>query len=311
MTGKSNRRWVGPACILLVGIIGMYLTKSEVIPNLLFKGNFHLDLSALIFTGSLLIALVWAAIVIDRLFKQKKVQHLNHRARIVQAEDKLRFLRRLDHELKNPITTIRLGVANLQQQYSSDAGVSGSLAHITNQVQRLQLLVENLRRLAEMDESSLDRAMVDLAEVIKEAVELAGGADEYRARKVELAIQQVPWPVARIWADRDLLLVALRNLIENALKYSAPDGRVQVRASEDGHQVLIEVDDDGRGIPPEDLPHIFDELSRGSNARDLPGSGLGLALARRIIELHHGSLTINSRLGQGTMARVQLPILDQ
>lgn len=209
--------------------------------------------------------------------------------------------------MKNPITTIRLGVANLQERYHGDVEVSGSLEHITNQVQRLQSLVENLRRLIELDESSLDLALVDLPEVLEEAVELAG-AGEQTGRKVDLVIQQVPWPVAQIRADRDMLLVAFRNLIENALKFSASEGRVEVRASEDGHQVLIEVDDNGRGIPPEDLPLVFDELSRGTNARDVPGSGLGLALARRIIELHHGSLTVNSRLDQGTMVRVQLPV---
>jgi two-component system OmpR family sensor kinase len=67
-------------------------------------------------------------------------------------------------------------------------------------------------------------------------------------------------------------VVAFRNLIENALKFSIPDGLVEIRASEDGHRVLVEINDNGRGIPPEDLPHIFDELYRGENARGLPGS---------------------------------------
>ena len=103
-------------------------------------------------------------------------------------------------------------------------------------------------------------------------------------------------------------MVAFRNLIENALKFSGADGRVEVRASEDGHHVLVEIDDNGRGIPPADLAFIFDELYRGENARDLPGSGLGLALVRRIIELHGGSLRVNSRPELGTMVRVELPV---
>jgi len=307
MRGKSLLRWLGPVCTVLVGILGAILVRTGIIPDLMFKGDFYFPLSALILFISLLAAIIWAVISVGRMVAEKRLQRSLEQVRAAQVQEKQRFLRRLDHELKNPITTIRLGVANLQERYHGDVDVSGSLEHITNQVQRLHSLVENLRRLVELDESSLDLALVDLPEVLEEAVELAG-TGEQTGRKVDLVIQQVPWPVAQIRADRDMLMVAFRNLIENALKFSAPDGRVEVRASEDGHQVLIEVDDNGRGIPPEDLPLVFDELSRGTNARDVPGSGLGLALARRIIELHHGSLTVNSRLDQGTMVRVQLPI---
>ena len=307
MNGKLLQRWIGPACTALIGILGALLAQTGVIPNLLFQGDFHFPLSALILIISLLAAIIWSVISIGGMVGEKRIQRSLIQARAAQAQEKQRFIRRLDHELKNPITTIRLGVANLQERHRGDVEVSGSLEHITNQVQRLQSLVENLRRLVELDESSLDLALVDLPEVLEDAVELAG-TGEQEGRKVELTIQQGPWPVAHIRADRDMLLVAFRNLIENALKFSAPQGRVEVRASEDGHQVLIEVDDNGRGISPEDLPLVFDELSRGTNARDVPGSGLGLTLARRIIELHHGNLTVNSRLDQGTMVRVQLPI---
>ncbi len=307
MRVKPLRRWIGPASTALIGILGALLAQTGVIPDLMYKGDFYFPLSALILSISLLAAIIWAVISVSGMVREKQLQRSLMQARAAQAQEKQRFIRRLDHELKNPITTIRLGVANLQERHRGDAEVSGSLEHITNQVQRLQSLVENLRRLVELDESSLDLALVDLPEVLEDALELAG-TGEQAGRKVELTIQQVPWPIAHIRADRDMLLVAFRNLIENALKFSAPQGRVEVRASEDGHQVLIEVDDNGRGISPEDLPLVFDELSRGTNARDVPGSGLGLALARRIIELHHGSLTVNSRLDQGTMVRVQLPI---
>lgn len=305
------RRWAGPACIILLGILGGVFSRTGVIPNLMFRGDFHVDLTALILFISLLTAFIWIAIIIGQLVGQKQLRRTLVNARTAQAEVKQRFLRRLDHELKNPITTIRLGVANLQNQQTGDAEMSGSLEHITNQVQRLQSLVENLRRLAELDENSLDCAKVDLPDVLEEAVELANNGVYPDSRKVELAIQQVPWPVSQVLADQDMLVVAFKNIIENALKFSAPDGCVQVHASEDGKQVVIEVDDNGRGITPDDLPLIFDELARGTNARDVPGSGLGLALARRIIELHHGSLIVNSRLNQGTMVRVVLPILDQ
>jgi signal transduction histidine kinase len=109
--------------------------------------------------------------------------------------------------------------------------------------------------------------------------------------------------------DRDLLGLAFYNLIDNALKFSGSGNAVQVRAREDGRSLVVEVADGGPGIPAEDLPHIFEELYRGANARGIPGSGLGLALAARIVDLHGGSLKVASRQGerQGTVFSLHLP----
>ena len=110
--------------------------------------------------------------------------------------------------------------------------------------------------------------------------------------------------------DRDLLELALYNLVENALKYSRQNDIIEIRAVEDGRRVQIEVADNGSGIPKDDLPRVFDELYRGSNAQGLEGSGLGLALVRRVIERHGGEISVRSRQGeqQGTVFRAVLPI---
>ena len=93
-----------------------------------------------------------------------------------------------------------------------------------------------------------------------------------------------------ITGDRDLLVLAVYNLIENALKFTCETDSVEIRLLEDGHAILIEVADSGNGIPAEDVPKIFEELYRGSNARSTEGSGLGLALVHRIIALHGGRI---------------------
>lgn len=308
MNWRVLRQWLGPVLTILVGLLGAGFARAGWITNLVFQGNFHFDLSVLLFFIGLLAGLIWVVVILVRQSLNRRVEKALAEERAAQGQERQRFLRRLDHELKNPLTTIRLGIANLKEDPSPGEEMTGSLERISHQAQRLQILVENLRRLAEMDENSLDRITVNLQEVLEEAEELACGAPEWQGRAVHLTIQQVPWPLSPVSGDRDLLVVAFRNLIENALKFSGPHGQVEVRASEDGHNLLVEIDDNGRGIPPEDLPHIFDELYRGENARDMPGSGLGLALVRRIIELHDGSLKVNSRPEQGTMVRVQLPI---
>ncbi len=308
MNLKTLRRWLPPVLLLFAGLMGAWLTKTGLLPNLMYQASFHFDLTALFFYAGLMAALVWSVGILARRHSQRRIERSLAEERASQAEERQRFLRRLDHELKNPLTTIRLGIANLKENPCPGDEMAGSLERISHQAQRLQTLVENLRRLAEMDESSLDRTPVNLQEILAEAVEFTSGAPESQGKTVHLTIQQVPWPLSTVSGDRDLLEVAFRNLIDNALKFSGTEGRVEVRASEDGHAALVEVDDNGRGIPPADLPHIFDELYRGENARDMPGSGLGLALVRRIIQLHGGSLEVHSRPEQGTMVRVHLPL---
>jgi two-component system OmpR family sensor kinase len=109
-------------------------------------------------------------------------------------------------------------------------------------------------------------------------------------------------------ADRDLLYLAVYNLLDNALKFTRPGDTVEVRAFEDGASVVIEVADTGPGIPEDELPHVWEELYRGQGARAAPGSGLGLALVRAIVELHGGQINLRSRAGQGTVFTVRLPI---
>jgi signal transduction histidine kinase len=118
-------------------------------------------------------------------------------------------------------------------------------------------------------------------------------------------VQRLPWPIPPIQADRELLLMVFRNLVDNALKYSHDP--VQVRARHTAGHLLVEVIDTGRGIVPEELPLVTEELYRGSNTHDTAGSGLGLAIVQRILERHSGRLELRSRPGQGTIATVQLP----
>ena len=131
------------------------------------------------------------------------------------------------------------------------------------------------------------------------------GADE---RHLNLSIPQAPWPLPNVQGDPDLLVLAIHNLLENALKYSRPGDTLELRAFEDGTDIVIEVADTGPGIPVEEQPHVWEELYRGEAGRGVPGSGLGLALVRAIAERHHGGVSLRSRLGQGTVFTLRLPV---
>jgi two-component system OmpR family sensor kinase len=154
---------------------------------------------------------------------------------------------------------------------------------------------------------------VDIPDLLQDAVDAAQVLPAYDGREVSLLIPKVPSPFPVVTGDRDLLVLAVYNLIENALKFTSPNDSVEVRAAEDGRNILIEVADSGVGVPPEDTPKIFEELFRASNARGIEGSGLGLALVHRIVSLHDGKISVRSSQEnpRGTVFTMRLPVMKR
>jgi two-component system OmpR family sensor kinase len=284
------------------------LILANLVENYVLLGHYEIDLITLCLLISFLLSLCLASVILTQFKRRSDQDQKIAHEREVQSLERQRFLHRLDHEMKNPLTTIRLGLTNLQDRLAKDPDETETLNRIRVQAQRLQILIEDMRRIADLDATSMEIEDNSLAEILEEAIAQSNCLPEREQSSVQLMVQEVPWPLAPIRGDRDLLVLAFRNLIENALKFSELSSRVEVRATEDNHNFIIEVADSGRGIPLEDLQYICTELYRGKNAQDQPGSGLGLAMVQRIVNLHHGLLEINSRLGQGTVARVVLPI---
>jgi two-component system OmpR family sensor kinase len=148
-----------------------------------------------------------------------------------------------------------------------------------------------------------------MGELLNQVFELAQDHPEADERKLILSLPQAPWPLPHVSGDRDLLLLVVHNLLDNALKFTRPGDTIEVRASEDGAFAVVEVADTGPGIPEEDLPHVWEELYRGQSARGVSGSGLGLALAQAIVQRHGGQLTLRSRARQGTVFTLRLPLI--
>jgi two-component system OmpR family sensor kinase len=228
-----------------------------------------------------------------------------HQARA--AEERRRFLQRLDHELKNPLTAIRAGLANLAWLPSAESR-QDALESVDAQARRISRLAADLRKLAELEIRPLESSAVDVGELLQEVVELARERADGGERRLTLSVPQAPWPLPAVQGDRDLLFLAVHNLVDNAIKFTAPGDTVEIRAFEDGARVVIEVADTGPGIPWEEVPHIWDELYRGDGARGVPGSGLGLALVQAVAERHGGDCRVRSRAGQGTVFSLGLPI---
>lgn len=220
-----------------------------------------------------------------------------------------RFLARLDHELKNPVTALQAAAAGLEPDPDDGPRVRAH-ATVRGQSARLAALVADLRRLAELEVRDIEQELVDVAEVVRDAV--ADVVDQQTARglarpDVVVTLPTAPWPLPPVRGDVDLLYAAVTNLLVNALKFSPPGARVEVRGSDEDGTVVVEVADTGPGIPADEVDLVFDELARGRDARGLPGSGLGLPLVRVVAERHGGRAVLRSRPGSGTSVRLHLP----
>ena len=127
------------------------------------------------------------------------------------------------------------------------------------------------------------------------------------ADRFAVTVDRVPWPIPELLADPDLLGLAIENVVGNAVKFSEA-GPIEVRLREDAGLAVIEVADTGRGVPSDAVHAVWDELSRAGNARDVPGSGIGLALVRTIVRQHGGSVAMRSAEGSGTVVTLRIPV---
>jgi len=226
-----------------------------------------------------------------------------------EAGDKRRnFLRRLDHEIKNPLTGLRAALVNLTEEKTEEER-DRAVKNANRAAERLTRLLTDLRKLSDLEERAIERLPVNMPELLDDVVTAVRILPGREKREISVLIPKVPSPFPTITGDRDLLLLAVYNLTENALKFTSMSDSIEVRALEDGRSIVIEVADSGTGIPKDDLSKIFEELYRGSNARGTEGSGLGLALVHRIVTLHQGGVGVRSSQTEprGTVFTVRLP----
>jgi two-component system, chemotaxis family, CheB/CheR fusion protein len=154
----------------------------------------------------------------------------------------------------------------------------------------------------------LDWKSVDLADVLQRSIDIVRLMADARGVVVLLAPLPEPLPVIR--ADPLRLQQVLWNLLVNAIKFTSRHGRIIVRVEEEPDRLVISVEDDGIGIPNSELAHVFERFRQvdGSPTRSYPGMGIGLSLARSLVELHGGSIWAESLVGRGSRFTFTLPI---
>ena len=301
-------KWWGWILSLLpagMGILIYFLAANGMIsdPVLYLRGN----LAALAIRLGLIISIIIVALALAwiqiRKINQRKIQKVHKQA----DEDRRRFLQRLDHELKNPLTAVQAGLSNLTFEPLEDQ-LEEELSAVKAQVLRISRLIADLRKLSTLETTVLEPLSVNLADLLTDVVSVLHEQAKTEDRKLTLNLPKAPWPLPEIMGDPDLLILAFHNLLDNAIKFTSAGDMIEVRAFEDNNDVVIEIADTGLGIPREEINRVWDELYRGEKARAVSGSGLGLSLVRAIIEKHGGKVGLRSKQDQGSVFSIHLPL---
>ena len=296
-----------PFLPLTLGALALTLLPVLIKPEIII--SFRLGLGAILFLISLLITLwIQTLAVVDSL-RAKKARAEMDAVLHEYEEEHRRFIHRLDHELKNPLMSLQASLENLQAASDLEARDKAE-SNIQRALERLAHLLRDLRKLSDLEESLLECELVDIPELLAEILEVARAVPGREERQINLIVTQVPTPPPPVLGDRDLLGLSLYNLLDNALKFTVQNEAIEVRVRDNGRAVVIEVADSGPGIHPKEQHRVFEELYRGENARSIEGSGLGLALVKRIVALHAGELTLRSRQDEphGAIFSIRLPV---
>jgi two-component system heavy metal sensor histidine kinase CusS len=211
------------------------------------------------------------------------------------------------HELRTPVHNLRGGIEVALSQPRTSDGYRNALSNALNESDRLGRLVDRLLFLAQAEDPrrEIKREPTDVMSELEDVREFFSPA----ATEVEVALNVAP-AISRVFLlDRALFQRALSNLVANAIAHTPPRGTVNLAAESTEAELIVTVDDTGCGIESEDLPHLFDRYYRSQSARATGrGVGLGLAIVRRVVELHDGTVTIESTPGQGTRVRMTFPL---
>jgi two-component system phosphate regulon sensor histidine kinase PhoR len=245
-----------------------------------------------------------AVIVIHDLSDLRRLERLRHE-----------FVANVSHELKTPLAVIKASVETLQDGAIDDVDHrEGFLAQIHDQTERLHNLVLDLLSLARIEGGgeTMEPTLVVISDVVAECLERHRSRADAKRQTLDAA-PPAERSSQELRTDEEAFSQILDNLVDNAVKYGREGGKITVRWYGVGDQIVVEVQDDGPGIPEEDLPRIFERFYRVDKARsrELGGTGLGLAIVKNLAHILRGSVKVQSEVGTGTTFTVLLPRTPQ
>ncbi len=218
------------------------------------------------------------------------------------------FVANVSHELKTPITTIKSYTETLMDVEVDRSTETRFLQIIDDECDRMGRLVRDLLQLSNLDYKKVNwkKEMLSINDLIENIIVKQKLSLEEKRQNLDLDLGKID----NVFVDKDSIEQVLSNVISNAIKYTQEDGRVKIKTYPYVDSINIEVEDNGYGIPKEDLDRIFERFYRveKGRSRDLGGTGLGLSIAKEIIEAHGGKIEIESVFEQGTKVSINLPL---
>lgn len=212
------------------------------------------------------------------------------------------FVSAISHEFKTPLTSIR-GYARLLAETNDDVQRKEYASIISEETERLSRLASSILLISrlENDSSELDKHTFRLDEQLRKVLLLL--ERDWGDKQVEL---DVDLTAIEYLGNEQLLFQVWLNILDNAIKFSRPGGKLLVHLGRDGDNIVCSIQDSGMGIPQEQQRRVFEKFYKGDRSRGTAGSGLGLSIAKRIVEMHNGQITLTSTLGVGTTVTVTL-----
>ncbi len=220
------------------------------------------------------------------------------------------FVANVSHELRTPLSILRGYIETLLDDPSTSLDELVRILEVMNRhSNRLGLLVDDLLTLAQLESSNPNLQLSDVRLTELFAAIVRDWGKKFTEKRLSLEVGSAP-DCSLIRADETRLQEIIYNLLDNALKYTAPGGKIRLQAERRGKEVALSVSDTGVGIPEADLPRIFERFYRADKARsrEFGGTGLGLSIVKHIAQMHGGQVEAESVLRRGTTIRVLLPI---
>ena len=221
------------------------------------------------------------------------------------------FLAMLSHELRNPLAGIFNAMQLLRRQKNEDPLLKQGRSIIERQVRQLNFLVNDLMEMSRFNTGTvlLHRKQVSISKIVERAIEAARPVIRQRRQSIDVCLPQEP---VLMYADARRIVQVLVNLLTNAAKYTDPGGSITLTVEREEDFALLRVCDTGIGMAPDLLPHIFELFTQAQRSLDRSqgGLGIGLCLVKQLVELHDGSVTVLSDLGQGSEFVVRLPLMN-
>ena len=282
----------------------------DLVPAGLFQDRAFVFMVGFVLSGALFVTVFLAATVADRL--RLREEQLDAAYRGLQGVDAMKshFMRKASHELRAPLGAIHVMLKTVL------AGLTGQvdpqqrdmISRACRRTDSLMQLINDLLRYSRLEaEAGLEiaRRPLDMADVVRRTVELLAPSAAEKSLRVESSLEP-----ATVLADEEGLTELVTNLVSNAIRYTSAGRRIAVTLATEGRDAVLTVGDEGIGISAEDLPHLFEEFFRSEAAKQAVqhGTGMGLAIVRRLVDSYHGTIDVKSQPGHGSTFTVRLPV---